>query len=87
MAKANAKQKTPTIQLGDATGGRFRAGSARALYYKRMLDYIGLPLADFVASVTENPPSMPTKGKLAGKAEPVQGWVNFLVRNRYFIVA
>ena len=86
MAKANVKQKTPVIHAGETTA-KFRTGSARELYYTRMGEFVGKPLADFVASVASNPPSMPTKGKLSGKQEPVQVWVNLLVRNGYYNIA
>ena len=84
---AKAKTTTgPTIGQGPAKGN-FRANSARALYHARMQQFVGKPLAAFVANVAANPPSMPTKGKLAGKPEPIQGWVKWLTRNGYFTVA
>lgn len=81
-----AKAKTPTIQLGTAKFSG-RATSARALYHARMGDFVGKPLADFVASCAANPPSVPSKGKLAGTAEPVKGWVSWLTRNGFYTVA
>ena len=83
---AKAKQTGPVIGQGTAKAN-FRQGSARALYHARMADFVGKPLADFVASCADNPPSTPTKGKLAGKPEPIQGWVSWLTRNGYFTVA
>lgn len=83
MAKSN---KGPTIAQGPAKFAG-RANSARALYHARMADFVGKPLADFVASVAANPPSVPAKGKLAGKPEPVTGWVSWLTRNGYYSVS
>lgn len=80
MAKTNTG---PTIAAGPAkfTG---RATSARAQYHARMGQFVGKPLAAFVASCAANPPSTPAKGKLAGKQEPVSGWVSWLTRNGYY---
>lgn len=56
----------------------YRANSARDLYATRMGEFVGQPLSAFVASVEADIPSVPGKGKLKGKAEPVTGWVAFL---------
>ena len=53
---------------------------ARAAYAAAMQGFIGKPVSAFVAHVATNPPSMPKTGKLAGKAEPVAGWVSFLTK-------
>lgn len=84
MVKAT-KTAGPVIALGTAkfTG---RANSARALYHAAMLQFVGKPLAEFVAHCAANPPSMPAKGKLAGKPEPITGWVSWLTRQGYFTV-
>ena len=80
MAKTNAG---PTIGQGPAKFAG-RNGSARAAYHARMAEFVGKPLAAFVASCAANPPSTPAKGKLAGKQEPVSGWVSWLTRNSYY---
>ncbi len=80
MAKPN---KGPTIGQGPAKFAG-RANSARQLYHARMAEFVGKPLAEFVASVAAKPPSTPAKGKLAGKQEPVSGWVSWLTRNGYY---
>jgi len=85
MAKTT-KQTGPVIGQGPAKFAG-RQGSARALYHARMAAHVGQPLTAFVASCAANPPSMPTKGKLAGKPEPITGWVSWLTRNGYFTVA
>lgn len=56
----------------------YRSGSARALYAERMDSFVGQPLSAFIASVEADVPSVPGKGKLKGKPEPVSGWVAFL---------
>lgn len=68
--------KNPVIQANPKFKANYRG--ARAAWADAMAGFVGRPVADFVAHVTENAPSMPTKGKLAGKPEPVQGWVTFL---------
>ena len=78
-----AKQNVPTVVLVKGAKVNFRAGSARAEYYARLAEFNNKPLADFIASCESNPPSMPTKGKLAGKPEPVSGWVSYFTRNGY----
>jgi hypothetical protein len=57
-----------------------RATSARGLWLARLQQYNGKPLAAFIASVQASHPSTPTKGKLAGQLEPVQGWVSWFTR-------
>ena len=89
MAKQNtAKTTAPVRVIGAGTAKpNFRAGSARALYYTAMQAHVGKPLAGFVQAVAANPPSMPTKGKLAGKAEPIKGWLSYFTRNGYFTIS
>ena len=57
----------------------FRKNSARALYWQRIQKFNGKALKDFTDDCGVNPPSMPLKGKLAGKPEPVAGWINWFV--------
>ena len=84
---SKAKTETgPIIGLGTAKAA-FRAKSARAVYHERMGQFVGKPLADFVVSVAKSPPSVPTKGKLKGQQEPVQGWVSYLVRNEFYTIS
>lgn len=85
MAKSKTA-KVPVIGQGPAKAN-FRANSARALYHAEMGKFVGKPLADFVASVAANPPSVPTKGKLKGQPEPITGWISWLTRNGYYTVA
>jgi len=70
--------KTPVIAVNPKFKGNYRG--ARAAYQGAMAGFIGKPVSAFVAHVTQpgNVPSMPAKGKLAGKPEPVAGWVSFL---------
>jgi hypothetical protein len=57
--------------------GVFHERSARARWYKRLLDFDGRPLEAFVASVEADPPSTPEAGLLKGQLEPVGGWLRF----------
>lgn len=63
------------------TDGKFRG--AREAWYKELVAHDGKPLADYVAKVTATPPSLPTKGKSAGKAEKPSGWISWFVRNGF----
>ena len=57
--------------------GDFQEGSARARWYKRLVDFNGRPVETFIASVEDAPPSTPETGPLKGKLEPVAGWLRF----------
>lgn len=59
-----------------------RASSARGAWLAMLQKYNGKPLADFVTACEKAPPSTPAKGKLAGKLEPVSGWVGYFVREK-----
>ena len=61
----------------------FRPNSARASYYEAISKFNGKSVDAFAKSVADNPPSMPKRGKLKGKPEPVQGWVSYFVRQGY----
>ena len=58
----------------------FRAGSARAEYYAAITKFNGKSLDSFAKSVAAAPPSVPGRGKLKGKPEPIQGWISYFVR-------
>jgi len=58
----------------------FRAGSARALYYEAIAKFNGKSVESFVKAVAASPPSVPNRGKLKGKQEPVNGWISYFVR-------
>ena len=76
-----------TIKLVKGVKANFRPGSARAQYYAAITAYNGKPLSAFTAAVAANPPSMPTRGKLAGKPEPISGWVSYFVRTGYITLS
>ena len=76
-----------TINVVKGVTPNFRQGSARALYWQVMAAHNGKPLNAFVKAVAANPPSVPGRGKLKGKPEPVQGWVSYFIRNGYITVA
>lgn len=59
-----------------------KAGTARAQWLARLQAHNGKTLAAFVASVQASHPSVPTKGKLAGKLEPVGGWLSAFTGNK-----
>lgn len=75
MAK---KQETvPTIKIIAQPEKAYRAESARDLYWQRIQKFDGKPLDSFKADVEKDVPSVPTKGKLKGKPEPVNGWISY----------
>ena len=60
----------------------YKASGARAAWLAAVAAHNGKTVAQFTAAVTANPPSTPTKGKLAGKLEPVPGWLNYFAGNK-----
>jgi|TARA_Y100000590_G_scaffold207754_1_gene235297 pyruvate kinase len=55
----------------------FLKNSARDLYWQRFQEFDGKTMLELEMSITESVPSQPKTGKLAGKTEPLSGWVNF----------
>ncbi len=85
-AKGGAQAGTangPVVQVVPGAKVAFRANTARAAYYAVFAAHNGQPLATLAAAIAANPPSMPRKGKLAGKPEPLAGWVAWFVRHGY----
>ena len=58
----------------------FRPNSARASYYEAIAKFNGKSVDSFAKSVAATPPSVPKRGKLEGKPEPIQGWISYFVR-------
>lgn len=65
----------------------FRKGSAREAYYNRLASYNGKTVEAFAKSVAKDVPSVPGRGKLKGKPEPVKGWLSWFERNGYVTFA
>jgi hypothetical protein len=63
-----------------AVKGNVPLRGARQAWYGLLLQYNGKPAAAFLAAATATPPSLPQKGKGAGKAEPASGWLRYFVR-------
>jgi len=76
-----------TIKINKKATPNFRPNSARAKYYEVLAAHDGKELNSFVEAVAKNPPSVPARGKLQGKPEPVQGWISWFVRNGYATIA
>ena len=68
------------IKLVPGVKANFRPGSARALYYAAIQAHNGKSVNAFAKHCAANPPSVPGRGKLKGKQEPVTGWVSYFVR-------
>ena len=84
MAKKSTVAVTgPVVQMVAGAKVNFRANSARAVYYARFAAFDGKALADLEKDVAAAPPSVPSKGKLAGKQEPFAGWVAWFHRHGY----
>lgn len=56
---------------------------ARAAYAERLLAHNNKDLQGFVQSCAVEPPSVPSRGKYEGKAEPISGWISWFKRNGY----
>lgn len=78
-AKSAKTETTAIIKVLGQPEKPYRMGSARDLYFQRIQKFNGKPLDAFKEDVAANVPSMPTKGKLAGKPEPVNGWISYFV--------
>jgi hypothetical protein len=72
-----------TIKVNTKVKANFRPNSARALYYAAICSHNGKSVNAFAKHCAANPPSVPQRGKLKGKQEPVTGWVSYFVRNGY----
>ena len=68
-----------TIKLTKTTPN-YRTGTARANVYAMVAAHNGKPVSALQKEYTTNPPSLPQKGKSAGKQEPLSGWLAFFVK-------
>lgn len=80
MAAKKTTVKAPTIKVLNQPEKPFRSESARDLYWQRIQKFNGKTLAAFKEDVAKDVPSVPTKGKLAGKPEPVTGWISWFTQ-------
>jgi len=76
VAGTNPAQLTPVL----AVKGNVPLRGARQAWYQLLLAHNGKPAAAFLAAATANPPSLPQRGKSAGKPEPAAGWLRWFVR-------
>ena len=53
---------------------------ARQAWYQVLVSYNGKPVEEFLKATTTTPPSLPQKGKGAGKPELATGWLRYFVR-------
>lgn len=80
QTKKAVKGKTQIIKvLGNPTKP-YKIGTARSQYWLTVKTYNGKTVAQLQQAITANPPSQPTRGKLAGKTEPLSGWLAFFAR-------
>lgn len=79
-----AKGKTDKVVQGPApvlaVKGNVPLRGARQAWYQLLLSYSGKPAKAFLEAATASPPSLPQKGKGAGKPEPAAGWLRWFVR-------
>jgi len=71
------------IRLNKKTKASFRVGSAREAYYNAISKFDGKTVDEFRKNCEASPPSVPGKGKLKDKVEPINGWVSWFARNKY----
>ncbi len=71
------------IKINADVKANFRPNSARALYYERLQQFNGKTLEAFAKSVEKEVPSVPGRGKLKGKPEPLSGWISWFTRNGF----
>jgi hypothetical protein len=69
-----------TVALVPNAVAKFRTGTARALWFAAVAKHAGSPLPVYVKAVTTSPPSLPQRGKSAGKLESPEGWVAYFVK-------
>jgi hypothetical protein len=81
-AAAPVQAPAAPVQVIQLTGkaANFKAGSARDLWFQRVAQYDGQPLAAYVADATASPPSLPSKGKATGQLESVAGWARWFAK-------
>lgn len=80
MVKGNKVQAATGAPVLLAVKGNVPLRGARQAWYTLLLAHNGKPAAAFLAAATANPPSLPQKGKCAGKPEPASGWLRYFVR-------
>lgn len=84
---AAAAAPAPTVATLAIVGKPAKAyRGARAAWWVAIQAYNGKPVAAFCANCLANPPSTPQRGKLRGKCEPPQGWVQYFVRQGLVVV-
>lgn len=71
---------TAQVPVLAVKGGQAYRG-ARQAWYQLLVAHAGKPASAFLTAATANPPSLPQKGKGAGKPEPAAGWLRYFVRN------
>lgn len=85
---ATANKATVQVQGYTLTGtvptAPYKANSARAAYWAWLVANIpagkAVPVATLKAAQLAAPPSTPTHGKLAGKPEPLAGWLAWFAK-------
>ena len=66
-----------TIKVISQPKKPFLKNSARDLYWQRFQEFNNKTIQELEISIAETPPSQPKSGKLAGKTEPISGWISF----------
>ena len=80
QTKKSVKVKTQIIKILCNPNKPYKIGTARSQYWLTVKTYNGKTVAQLQQAITANPPSQPTRGKLAGKTEPLSGWLAFFAR-------
>jgi hypothetical protein len=84
VANTGAQATGPRIVLvSKAAPAAAKLRGARAAWYAHLTAQAGNTPAQFAVAALANPPSTPTKGKLAGQCEPPAGWLGWFVRHGF----
>lgn len=76
MSKKATVSASPVLKIK----GNVPLRGARQAWYMLLLQYDGKPASAFLEAAKKEPPSLPQKGKGAGKPEPASGWLRYFVR-------
>jgi hypothetical protein len=81
------RMRPGTIQVNATHPGAAALKGARAAWYAVLVQHNGQPASAYLAACTANPPSLPQRGKNAGKPEPASGWLGWFARHGYCTIS
>ena len=78
--KTTVKGKTQIITVLGNPQKPYKIGTARSQYWVTVKQYNGKSVQALQQAIAKQAPSQPKRGKLAGKTEPLSGWLAFFSR-------